>query len=143
MPPTVKLGYGSQFKLGDGGGSEVFNLIAEVHTVGPPQMTRDAVDATTHDSLNGFREFIGGLADGGQVQVDAHYLPGNTGQGFSTGLGAVFYAGTVRNFQIVLPNSLGTWSFSGVITAYNPMTPIDGKMGLTVTIKVSGRPSFA
>lgn len=141
---TVKLGHGTLFKRGDGAGSESFVTVTEMVEVGLPRMTRPAIDATHQESPNGAREYIAGLLNGGEIEVGGHYLPTDSTQNFgASGLGTDFFNGTRRNFQIVLPSGLGTFSFSGIITAWNPQAPIDGKLGLRLTIQICGRPSFA
>lgn len=142
MSSSVKLGFGLQLKRGDGASPEVFTAIAEVFAANLPSLSRAALDATSHDSADAFREFVGGLAEGGEISVEAHYLPANATHGFSTGLGSDFNDKTVRNFKMVLPNSLGTWAFSALVTKYNPTSPVDGKMTLSVTLKISGKPTF-
>lgn len=143
MSTAVELGYGSLFQRGDGAVSEAFTTVAENLNVGLPSMSKAVIDATSHDSPNRYREFIGGLKDGGEITIDGHYLPANATQGFTTGLGADFESDDARNYRIVLPASLGTWAFSGIVTRYNPSAPLDGKMGLSVTIKITGKPTFA
>ena len=69
----------------------------------------------------------------GRDQVDVG-LPGGAGD---DAIQAWKAAGGAKNCQIKYPNGV-TWSFSGVLTGYEPDIPVDDRMTATVTIKVTG-----
>lgn len=56
------------------------NVIGGLKTVTVPETDVSFVDVTTHDSPDGFREFVGGLKDGGTLQYSGNYLIANAGQ---------------------------------------------------------------
>src|SRR6266581_1523283 len=63
-------------------------------------------DKTTNfDSTSGYEEYIGTVKDGGEVSIDANFLPGAPGQ---AGVAALFESGDTVNWKITLPNSRGT-----------------------------------
>jgi predicted secreted protein len=134
--------YGSALKRGDGGSPEAFTAIAEIIELSGPAMSRDDIDVTSHQSSDGYREFIPGLRDGGEVTFTANYLPTNSTQDDSTGLLEGFNSDTTENFRLVLPNSLGYISFVGFLTAYEPDTPVEEQGQLSGTIKVTQKPTW-
>jgi len=50
MATSAVAAFGTLLKIGDGGGPESFTTIAEVRTLGGPELSRDTVDVTSHDS---------------------------------------------------------------------------------------------
>ena len=135
--------YGSALQLGDGATSESFTSIAEIVELTPPQMSRDEIDVTSHSSSDGYREFIAGLRDGGEVSFKANWLPTNSTQDGTTGLLECFNDNVNHNWRVVLPSSLITISFSGFLTAFEPDLPLEEQAQLSGTIKVSGKPTVA
>ena len=90
---------GTLLKIGDGASTEAFTLVPEVIDVSAPDVKTDLLEATSHDSPGGFKEWIAGLRDGGTIPVKFNYITSNIiHQGFRTDN----YAGTRRNFQLSL-----------------------------------------
>jgi predicted secreted protein len=133
--------YGSKLQLGDGAASEAFSDIAEITELTPPQMSRDDIDVTSHSSSDGYREFISGLRDGGEVTGKANWLPTNATHDDHTGMLASFNDDSNHNWRIVLPNSLVTIAFRGFVTAFEPDLPLEEQAQLSFTIKISGKPT--
>ena len=69
MTSAAIWAYGSKLQIGDGAVSEAFSDVAEIVELTPPSMSRDEIDVTSHQSSDGYREFISGLRDGGEVCV--------------------------------------------------------------------------
>jgi len=114
------------------------HTIAEVNSISAVEITLETMDTTTLNSTSGFREFIGTHFSGGDVTLECNYDPSDAdGQG---GLKADQVAKIVQSFELVFPPETGTTvAFSGVITKWGiGDVKVDGKVGLKVTIKVSG-----
>lgn len=135
--------YGSILQAGDGATPEVFTAVAEIIELTPPQMSRDGIDVTSHTSSDGYREYISGMRDGGEVPFKANWLPTNATHDGTTGLLESFNDNDNHNWKIILPNSLVTISFRGFLTAFEPDLPIEEQAQLSGTIKVSGKPTVA
>jgi len=136
--------YGTLLQVGDGQAPEVFTTIAEVTEIGGPSLALDPLDVTSHTSPGAFREFIGGLLDGGEVTFTINYVPTNATQDATTGLIADMIARTVRNFQLIFPDVGSTqWSFAALITAFEPAEPVDDRLSAELTLKVTGQPTLA
>ncbi len=143
MTSSAIWAYGSILQLGDGATPEVFTAIAEITELTPPQMSRDDIDVTSHQSSDGYREFISGLRDGGEVSFKANWLPTNSTHDGTTGILETFNDDVNHNWKIILPNTLITIAFSGFLTAFEPDLPLEEQAQLSGTIKVSGKPTIS
>ncbi|HAR45320.1 MAG TPA: outer capsid protein Hoc [Nitrospiraceae bacterium] len=140
MASNAFWAYGSILQLGDGATSEVFTAIAELTELTPPQMSRDDIDVTSHQSPDGHREFIPGMRDGGEVSAKANWLPTNATHDETTGLLSSFNNDDVHNWRLYIPVIGKTLPFRGFLTAFEPDLPIEEQAQLSFTIKVSGKP---
>lgn len=129
--------YGVALSRGDGAATEVFTAVASVTNLGGPELSRETYDVTAHDSPDGWREFIGGLKDGGEVSVEINYKPD-----VHDVLVADLSDTDPRNWRIVWPQALGQWDFAAILTAFNPSAPVDDKLSGELTLKVSGKPTL-
>lgn len=137
MATQAAIGHGVQFKIGNGATPEVFTAVAEVTNVTPPGMSRDAVDATHMDSPEKWREFVMGLKDGGEVELELNFVPGSA----TTLLLMAEIDAAVGNKQIVFPGGQ-IMAFAAGMTGFTPETPLDDKMTASATYKVSGKPTL-
>lgn len=141
MSTSATIGYGTLFKSGNGASPEVFTTLAEVTNITPPGWSRDTVDATHELSPGAHREFIAGLADAGEVSIDINFVPGGTAQAALEAEKALTGSSALINRQIIFPG--GSYvTFAAIMTGYEPDAPIDDKLSATVTLKVSGVPTF-
>ena len=129
---------GTILQVSDGATPEVFTAVAEVVDVHPPHETKDSIEVTHHGSTSKYREYIPGLKDGGTLPLDVNWLLTNATHNKSTGLRKVFEGDSNVNMRLVLPDSLGTISFAGHITDWNPQTPLPSQGKLSISIKISG-----
>lgn len=117
--------------------ASTFTTIAEVTSLSGPSISRDAIDVTSMDSTNGWREFIGGVIDGGEVTAEVNFLPAAATHQAVTDLLAD-YTQAPGSFKIVWTDSGTTeWAFSGIVTDFSPGAEIDGQLTASITIKVS------
>ncbi len=137
--------FGTLLKMGDGGnGAEVFTTVAEVSELGGPALELDPIETTHHTSTGGWREFVGGLLSGGEVDMTINYDPVGATHDATTGLIADMVARTVRNFQLVFPDAgTTTWSFAALVTKFTPSEPIDDKLSADVQLTITGQPTLA
>ena len=117
------------------------NTIAEVTSITGPEKTLNAVDVTHLTSPNTYKEFIGGLRDGGEVTIEGNFYPGDTnGQ---IGLSSDLDAATVQDFTITFPVATGTtWTFKGLVTKFGTGAPLDDKLPFSVSIKITAKPTL-
>jgi len=130
--------FGIALKRGDGATpTETFTTLAHVTNVGGPEIERETYDVTAHDSVDGWREFIGGLKDGGEVSIEVNYDPR-----VHDDLVADFEDTAPRNYKITFPGTLGEWAVKLILTGFSQEAPVDGKLAAELTFKVSGKPAI-
>lgn len=112
-----------------------FTTIGNVTNVSGPEIERETYDVTAHDSANGWREFVGGLKDGGEVSIDVNYDPRKHDP-----LAGDFEDTTPRDYKLTFPGTLGEWALKLVLTGFSQEAPVDDKLAATLKFKVSGKP---
>lgn len=125
------IGYGSKFEIDIGGG---FIEIAEVIDITPPNEKADVLEATNMQSPNGYKEFILGLTDPGNVSFTMNFLPGSVSE---TTILSAKSSRLAQSARITLPGAQA-WAFLVLVTDYVPAVPSEQKMTCTVTGKVTG-----
>lgn len=131
---------GSLLQLGDGAASEAFTSIAEITKLSPPQRSRDEIEVTHTTSSDGYREFIPGWRDGGEVPFEANWLPTNTTHDETTGILESFNDNVTHNWRIVVPGASLYFPFTGFVVTYEPDLDIEKQGTLSGTIKITGKP---
>lgn len=137
------IGYGTLLAFSDGASPPSFTVLAEVTDISGPGMSRELPDATHMESPGGWREFLGGLKDAGEITVECNHLPHNSTQDATTGVLSLFASGARVAWRITFPVSPEiVWEMDAVVSAFEPSFPVEDKMMLSVTLKVSGQPAF-
>jgi predicted secreted protein len=109
--------------------------IAQIISVGLPDQKVDDLDVTTMASANKWREFIPGLKDAGTIQLQLLYEKANY-QKVQNILGA-----TPEVWTITLPDG-STFVSTAYINANGGDSPMEDKVTQSVTMKLSGEPTF-
>lgn len=125
MASNAFAGVGTVFKRG-------IVAVAEISSISGPNISRGHIDVTNLDSTGGYREFISGFRDAGEVTLTMNFTFA-TWQDFKDDIDnddAVAYS-------ITLPNTEGTIiSFDGLVTSLGMAIPFDDKVTSDVTIKI-------
>lgn len=123
---------GTTFSLGS-------NIIGGLNSIGGLELSADTIDTTSLDSDGGYREFIGGFKDGGEVALEG---------GLDTEADAnqksvydAFESGEVQDCTIAFPNG-AKWVFKGVVTGFSTSADLEDLIGFSASVKVSGKPTF-
>jgi hypothetical protein len=127
-------GYGTQFAIETGPGTNVFTDLVEVTDITPPNDKLDIIEATHMTSPNANKEFIVGLNDPGECGVTINWIP--SGQA-DTILRAWRNSRQARKCRITFNNAT-PWTFAGILTSYQPSAPMNDKQTAEITIKVTG-----
>ncbi|MDT0305062.1 phage tail tube protein [Streptomonospora wellingtoniae] len=127
-----KDGFGTELRRDDGAGT--FAPIGNVGNFGGPNSERETYDVTAHDSASNFREFIGGLVDGGEVSVEVHYDPAKHDTLYGD-----FKNPDPVSYEMESPEG-EVWAFDAVLNGWEREMPVDGQMAATITWQVSGEP---
>lgn len=151
----ARTGYGALLGKSDGASPPNYISLLGVKSMSGPSISRDVHDVTSMTSGSGWREFIGGLNDGGEVSFEANWLPRDPTQSQELDTGGV--GGFMAEFDKDSCESRGTWRilvpacpgeeevsliFEGIVTGQNIEIPLDDVMSFQGTIKVSGRPEL-
>lgn len=115
-------------------GMPTWTTIANIRSLDGPALTAEVIDSTCHDESIGYRSYIEGLRDSGDVTIEIAYDPAGATHAWlhATGRGAT------KDYKITFPDTGSTtWSFSGIVTNFTPKAPVDGLMTADVTIKVT------
>jgi predicted secreted protein len=143
---NARLGYGTLLKRRISTSPDTYQLVAERVSLGGPSMSRDVPDVTHMDSPNGWREFLAGLKDGGEISVEGNFVPTDASHNVSTGLLSEFYSDVRGHWIIEFPltgSPAVFWEFDGILSGFNVDMPVDDKLAFTATIKISGEPILA
>jgi predicted secreted protein len=125
---------GTKFQIGA-------NFVSEITSITGLELGADTIDTTSLDSDGGYREFIGGFKDGGEVGIEGFFAPGGVGQ---AAIYAAYEAGSVDSYTITFPAALGaSWVFTGVVTAFKTSADLEEAISFEATIKVSGKPTLS
>lgn len=137
--------FGTLVKIGDGATpTEGFTTIAELRKVSGPKLKLETIDVTVHNTAEPWRQFIGGLLDGGEVTLDLNFIPTDGTHNYSAGLLSDMVNRVQRNFQIEFPDSGNTtWTFTALVTAFDMNSEPSSVLQATVTLKLSGSPTLA
>lgn len=109
--------------------------IAQITSIGVPGMEVDDIDVTTMLSTNGWKEFVAGLKDAGEITLQLLYhktltntIEGRLGEANET-------------WTITFPDS-ATFACSGYVKSLGIESPMEDKISQSCTIKLSGEPTF-
>ena len=128
MASNAFTGVGTQFKRAG-------VAVAEVNSVTGPNSTRNQIDVTSLDSTGGYKEFIGGFRDGGEVTLNMNFTKATYGlmqNDFENDDNSVAYT------VLLSDASATTIEFSGFVQSLGFAVPTGDKVTADVTIKVTG-----
>jgi hypothetical protein len=118
-------------------------VIAELTNINGVEISTDMVDVSTHQSANGFKEYLPAMMDSSEVVLQGFFAYDDT-----TGQHAMLadqLAKAVKAGIITFPAATGaTWSFNGYVTKFKiGDAAIDNGIPFTASIKITGLPTFA
>src|SRR5258708_7026176 len=113
--------------------------VIEIIKIGGPGMKADMKESSNMLSPNTYKEFLAGLREGGDVTFEGNYIPKEATNSQTT-LRTDFENGTASSWTIVLPNAMGTWTFTAFVSALTPAYPLDDRITVVGTLKITGKP---
>ena len=132
MASNAISGVGTVFQRWDG--SSAWVALAEVNSIGGPSKTRDTIDVTSLDSVDGYREFITGFRDAGTIQLGMNF----TRESYDI-VNDDFESDVAQNYEIVFPDADNTtFEFAAFVTEVPTDIPMDDKITVSVTLKITG-----
>jgi predicted secreted protein len=107
--------------------------IGEVTNISGPSMSKDMHDVTSLASLGGYREFIVGFKDPGNLTFTMWFNRADY-----EAMKDLFESDDLQDFELIMPDSEHTTlEFSGYVTEL-PLEVPEGPVSCNVTIKISG-----
>ena len=109
--------------------------IGALTSIGEITPDSEELDATTLDSTLGYREFLQGFKDSGEVTLSGYYKKTDPGQQeLITGYGN----GEAKTVVIAFPDSGGA-TFQAYVKSYTlGAADVDGIVGFGATLRISG-----
>jgi hypothetical protein len=139
MATNATIGHGTLWKRGNGASpTEIFTTVAEVTALSGPGMTRDIIDATHMESPERYREYIGGMRDGGEITVTLNLVA--KGTAFANAL-TDFGANAPVNYEMTWTDG-SKFAVSAFLSSRSQEIALDDKQSLELTYKVTGKPVF-
>lgn len=133
-------GLGARFKRWnpDALPSPAWEDVCNITSISGPGYAKDTLETTDLCSDDGYRTFIGGLKDAGEISLAMNYAEAPW-----TALYGDYDQVAPGNYAIVLPAPDNTvFEFQGLVTAIPLEVPFDEKITSEVTIKISGKPTI-
>ena len=119
--------------------------IAQVTNISGPGLSLDTEDVTSHDSTGDWEEVVGTILRSGEVSLDIVYDPAHaTHKNASGGLLYDFAQKASNTYTLTFPDSGATeWSFTALVTGFEPGAPVGGALTAAVKLKLTGQPTLA
>jgi len=115
--------------------NSAWGAISEISGISGPSKSRDTIEVTHFQSLDSYREFIGGLRDGGDVSLTMNF----TRDTYDI-MNADFEDDEKQVYKIILPDEKNTtFEFQGLVTELPLGAEIGDKVSADCTIKISGK----
>jgi len=117
--------------------------IGKLSNISCPEISADTIDVTNHDNTDGYREFIQGLRDGGEVSCEGQLDSADAGL-------ALIYAhvnddvnaGGVQGLEIEYIDG-SVLAFNAVCTGFKPGdAPVEGVVSFSASYKITGKPTW-
>jgi hypothetical protein len=136
-PTTPTIGIGTKFMVETAVGSGVYQYLANIKDVSPPNASIAELDTTNMDSPDNAEEQIPGLTNYGDMSLPMLYADNSDTDQIILAWRASQTAGANRKGRIVY-RSGRTDTFPCFIKGYQPNIPVNGVCEATLTLKVAG-----
>ncbi len=112
--------------------------IADLTSIGEFGIESEEIDVTTLDSSDGFREFIAGLKDGGEISLAGMVKS----QANISDLLDLADGQTVEGWEVRWTDG-SKWEFDGFVKMFKEgESTIEGVRNFTASIRISGKPIY-
>lgn len=125
---------GTKFKVGT-------NEVGGLKSIDGVDITADTIDVSDLANTDGYKEFVQGFKDAGEVALSGFLDGSDAGQ---EAIMTALNAGTETACTIVFPTAIGkTWSFNAVVTEYKTGVDLSDAITFDAKLKISGKPTLA
>lgn len=144
MANVAQPAINTYIKRGNAASPEVFTTVAQVRSITGPGISANVVDITTHSATDPWRTKITTLLDAGDVSFEISFIPTDATHDHTSGLLLDFENRTLRNWQMVFPDSgATTWAFQAYVSKFSVTAPVDGVLTAAISLTITGKPTFA
>ena len=134
MPSKAISGVGIQLRRYNTSTHE-WEAIAEILSFDGPNKKRDTIDVTNMDSAGGYKEFIGGFRDSGELKCPMNF----TRDSYDL-MNDDFESNTKQTYELAIPDDDNTTlSFLGMVIDLGFKADTNKQITADVSIKVSGQ----
>lgn len=142
MTTKSRIVYGASSEWSTDGGT-TYSDIAEATAIVVPETQVDYQEVTSLDSASGFKEYIPGLKDAGEISIPCNYTSDvyASAEGYRA-------AGTLITFKTTLPlqsdqSTTGdVFTFTGYVSPQLETNSVGDVVAMSLNIRTSGAPSF-
>jgi predicted secreted protein len=115
------------------------NTIAELTKIDGIEVELDTKEVTNHQSADSYREFIGVLFSGGEINIEGNFIGSDTdGQ---VALYDDMHDKTIQDFVMTFPDA-SVFTFTALVTKFKVEAPLEEAIAFSATLKISGKPTF-
>jgi predicted secreted protein len=115
------------------------SAVGEINSIEGPGKSRETIDVTRLEDVDGYRQKIGGLREPGTVTLNMNFTRENYDL-----LNQDFESDEVQEYAIHLPDVDETiFTFNGLVTELPLSVPIGDKITTDVVIQISGKVSVS
>lgn len=127
------IGVGTKFMLDT-------TQVGALSSISGVELSADQVDVTTLENTTGYRDFLAGFKDGGEVGLSGYLDGEDAGQ---AAMLEAFHSGEQKACKIVFPAAIGkTWEFTAVVVKFSTGAEIDSAITFEASVKVCGKPEL-
>jgi len=124
------------------------NEIGGVLDISGPGFSRDVIDTTNHSTSSQFKENIVSRWDGGEVTFDLNWDPRDSNhQHFTNEITSSPAADDPNTYVLRFPSETDASTFASItftahVTNFQPALPVEGVVRASITLRVTGAPTF-
>lgn len=124
---------GTLLKFTPSGGQQA--VVGKLTSVGAIAPDSSVIDVTTLDSASGYREYMQGFRDAGEISVSGFHQSGDAGQ---AALRSAFDSGASGAVEVAFPDGT-TVSFTAFVKSWSlGAAEVDGAVGFSAVLRLSG-----
>ncbi|MBQ8508251.1 MAG: hypothetical protein IJ466_12585 [Clostridia bacterium] len=124
---------GTTLKFTPAGGAQL--TVGRLTSVGEIAPEAEELDVTTLESTGGYREYMQGFRDSGELEISGYHDAADDGQ---KGLRSAFASGASGAFEVAFPDGTVV-TFNGFVKSHSiGSAEVDGAIGFGAVIRISG-----
>jgi len=128
---------GTQVKLGDDASPLTYATVGQVRSIAGPTVKPNIVDVTTHDTPGFWRRKLAVLIDPGDATFEINLDTADATHSFVTGMWNLLINLTLRGYQLIFPNDVGTLGFLAYVGSHEFNAPVDNVLSARIQLAIT------